>query len=182
MSLINPCPKVNFDRQSNTRWVLISFLRIIERNEISSRVLKNNILSRTREDEKKGKAMSLFRRIFGKSGPELDNIRFRIKEAEAKLLEADSRLESSEHAFYRSVSMFNEYSESSYSECLVYWDRYQDAVIEWKKAHKELSKQMEAFRQVSGRKYKTKVYSQLYTSVYDELYKFKLFWSVHTSL
>ena len=78
--------------------------------------------------------------------------------------------------------MFSEYSESSYSEATVYWDRYQDAVIEWKEAQKELSKQMEAFRQVSGRKYKTRVYSQLYTSVYDELYKFKLFWSVRTSI
>lgn len=154
---------------------LFLFLIIVKRNEISSRVLKNNTLSHTREDEKKGKAMGLFRRIFGKSGPELDSIRFRIKEAEARLLKADSHLESSEHAFYRSVSMFSEYSESSYSEAMVYWDRYQDAVIEWKEAQKELSKQMEAFRQVSGRKYKTRVYSQLYTSVYDELYKFKLF-------
>ena len=161
---------------------LFLFLEEIgKRNEISSRVLKNNTLSRTREDEKKDGAINFLKAlfgkmgIFGKSGPELDYLIYRIKEAEAKLLEADSRLESSEHAFYRSVSMFNEYSESSYSECLVYWDRYQDAVIEWKKAHKELSKQMEAFRQVSGRKYKTKVYSQLYTSVYDELYKFKLF-------
>ena len=113
--------------------------------------------------------------FFGKSGPELDSIRFRIKEAEARLLEADSYLESSEHAFYRSVSMFNEYSENSYSECLIYWDEYQDAEIEWRKALEELSKQLEAFRQASGRKYKTRVYSQLYTSVYDELYKFKLF-------
>ena len=103
---------------------LFLFLIIVKRNEISSRVLKNNTLSHTREDEKKGKAMGLFRRIFGKSGPELDSIRFRIKEAEARLLEADSHLESFEHAFYRSVSMFSEYSESSYSEAMVYWDRY----------------------------------------------------------
>ena len=113
--------------------------------------------------------------LFGKSGPELDSIVFRIKEAEARLLEADARLESSEHAFYRSVSMFSEYSETSRSEVLTCWDECEDAVIEWKEAQKELSKQMEAFRQVSGRKYKTRVYSQLYTSVYDELYKFKLF-------
>ena len=161
---------------------LFLFLEEIgKRNEISSRILKNNILSRTREDEKKDGAMNFLKAlfgkmgIFGKSSPELDSIRFRIKEAEARLLKADSHLESSEHAFYRSVSMFSEYSESSYSEAMVYWDRYQDAVIEWKEAQKELSKQMEAFRQVSGRKYKTRVYSQLYTSVYDELYKFKLF-------
>ena len=96
---------------------LFLFLEEIgKRNEISSRVLKNNTLSHTREDEKKGKAMGLFRRISrSKSSPELDSIRFRIKEAEARLLKADSHLESSEHAFYRSVSMFSEYSESSYS-------------------------------------------------------------------
>ena len=161
---------------------LFLFLEEIgKRNEISSRVLENNILSRTREDEKKDGVMNFLKTLFGKmglfgkSGPELDNIRFRIKEAEARLLEADSHLESSEHAFYRSVSMFNEYSETSCSEVSTRWDEYEDAVIEWKKALKELSKQMEAFRQVSGRKYKTRVYSQLYTSVYDELYKFKLF-------
>ena len=33
--------------------------------------------------------------------------------------------------------MFSEYSESSYSEAMVYWDRYKDAVIEWKEAQKE---------------------------------------------
>ena len=38
-----------------------------KRNEISSRILKNNILSRTREDEKKDGVMGIFRRIFGKS-------------------------------------------------------------------------------------------------------------------
>ena len=157
------------------------FLGIIERNEISSCVLKNNTLSRTREDEKKDGVMNFLKTLFGKmglfgkSGPELDYLIYRIKEAEVKLLEADSHLESSEHAFYRSVSTYSEYSESSYSEVMVYWDGYQDAEIEWRKALEELSKQLKAFRQASGRKYKTRVYSQLYTSVYDELYKFKLF-------
>ncbi|TWP22239.1 hypothetical protein EUA67_00405 [TM7 phylum sp. oral taxon 352] len=153
---------------------LFLFLEEIgKRNEISSRVLKNNTLSRTRDDEKKDGAMNFLKAlfgkmgIFGKSGPELDYLIYRIKEAEAKLLEADSHLESSEHAFYRSVSMFSEYSESSYSEVMVYWDRYQDAEIEWRKALEELSKQLEAFRQASGRRYKTQVYKKMYTSVYD---------------
>ena len=149
-----------------------------KRNEISS-CTEERYRSRPSEDEKKDEAMNffnaLFRRIFGKSDSESNSLRSYIEKIEIRVLEADSRVESCEHAFYRSVSMFSEYSESSYSECLVYWGRYQDAVIEWKKAQKELSKQMEAFRQVSGRKYKTRVYSQLYTSVYDELYKFKLF-------
>jgi len=119
--------------------------------------------------------MGLFRRIFGKSGPELDSIRFRIKEAEARVLEADSRVESCERAFYNSVSMISEYDGSSYSEALAHLDKLQDAVREREEALKELSGQMDKFRQVSGRRYRTRVYSQLYTSVYDELYKFKLF-------
>ena len=56
-----PCPKAYFDKQpKKTRGeVLFLFLEEIgKRNEISSRVLKNNAQSHTREDEneKKGRA------------------------------------------------------------------------------------------------------------------------------
>ncbi len=114
--------------------------------------------------------MGLFRRIFGKSEPEYNSLRSYIERLETRVLEADARVESCEHAFYRSVSMFSEYSESSYSECLVHWDRYQDAVRERKEALEELSQQMKTFRRVYGRKYKTQVYKKMYTSVYDLRY------------
>ena len=149
-----------------------------KRNEISS-CTEERYRSRPSEDEKKDEAMNffnaLFRRIFGKSDSESNSLRSYIEKIEIRVLEADSRVESCEHAFYRSVSMFSEYSESSYSECLVYWDRYQDAVREREEALKELSKQMKTFRQVYGRKYKTQVYKKMYTSVYNDLYTIKLF-------
>ena len=48
----NPYPKLFIDKQPITRRVLISSKKI-KRYKISSCVLKSNILSRTREDEKK---------------------------------------------------------------------------------------------------------------------------------
>ena len=50
-----PCPKVNFDKQPKheVRFYFFFLEEIGKRNEISSRILKNNILSRSREDEKK---------------------------------------------------------------------------------------------------------------------------------
>ena len=113
--------------------------------------------------------------LFGKPGPESSSLRSYIENIEARVLEADSRVESCERAFYNSVSMISEYDGSSYSEALAHLDKLQDAVREREEALKELSGQMDKFRQVSGRRYRTRVYSQLYTSVYDELYKFKLF-------
>jgi|GEM_PF-5158443 len=49
------CPKVHFDKQPKKHEVRFYyfFRENGKRNEISSRILKNNILSRSREDEKK---------------------------------------------------------------------------------------------------------------------------------
>ena len=140
-----------------------------KRDEISS-CTEKQYRSRPSEDEKKDGTVGFFRRIFGKTDSEFNSLRSYIEKVEARVLEADARVESCEHAFYDSVSMFSEYSESSYSECLVYWDRYQDAVREREEALEELSQQMKTFRQVYGRKYKTQVYKKMYTSVYDLRY------------
>jgi hypothetical protein len=50
-----PCPKAYFDKQPKKHEVRFYyfFRENGKRNEISSRILKNNILSRSREDEKK---------------------------------------------------------------------------------------------------------------------------------